>query len=271
MKHFAILACGVLAASSLLADTWDKKTVLTINETIMVPGKTLPPGKYVMMLANSASNRNIVQIFNEDQSELQATILAFNNSRSRPAEGTVLEYWETPAGSPPALRAWFYPGDLTGQEFAYPKEMAERLARENNNAKVASYEGNEALTPETAAQIDVHDQPQQTAQTTAQQPQLSERNQTPAPVNQRPAEPQSVATSPAPQDNARNREENTVLAQNTPQPRPVTPTEAGPNPVQDPIGEVDELPRTASPVPLVLLGALTLLGSAAALRRMRRA
>lgn len=263
MKHFAILACGLLTASSLLADTWDKKTILTVNETILVPGKTLPPGKYVMKLANSASNRNIVQIFNEDQSQLQATILAFNNYRSQPAEDTVLEYWETPAGSPPALRAWFFPGDTTGQEFAYPKEMAEQLARANNNAKVASYEAEQPLSVETAAQVDVNDQPQQTS------PQLAQRNeqsnQTPAPSTQRSTGPQPAIAQRAPE------EENTVLAQNTPAPPPVTPTQAQPDPAQDPLGDVDELPRTASPMPLVFLGALTLLGSAAALRRMRRA
>ena len=37
-------------------------------------------------------------------------------------------FWETPPGQPKALRAWFYPGDNFGQEFAYPKSAAVQIA-----------------------------------------------------------------------------------------------------------------------------------------------
>ena len=37
-------------------------------------------------------------------------------------------FWETPADQPTAVRAWFYPGDNFGQEFAYPKAKAQQLA-----------------------------------------------------------------------------------------------------------------------------------------------
>ena len=38
-------------------------------------------------------------------------------------------FWETPAGEPRALRAWFYPGDNFGQEFPYkPKMIAQAKA-----------------------------------------------------------------------------------------------------------------------------------------------
>src|SRR3989440_7789559 len=135
MTRNALLIAGATAAifvaGGLVADEWDKKTNITVNETIMIPGKTLPPGKYVMKLMNSPSDRHIVQIFNEDQTELQATILAFNNYKLTPSDKTELTYWETPAGSPPALRAWFYPGDNFGQEFAYPKDMAEKNSAPN--------------------------------------------------------------------------------------------------------------------------------------------
>ncbi|MEP6963228.1 MAG: hypothetical protein ABI995_14195, partial [Acidobacteriota bacterium] len=138
----AAAACliGIVAPSVMKADEFDKKTTITVNQSILVPGKTLPPGKYVMKLANVTANRHVVQIFNEDQSQLQATILAFNNYRLNPTDKTVLTYWETPAGSPPALRAWFWPGDNYGQEFAYPKAQAEILSRANRNANVPQYD-----------------------------------------------------------------------------------------------------------------------------------
>ena len=50
------------------------------------------------------------------------------NYRLQPTGNTVFQYWEVPAGQPRALRAWFYPGDNFGQEFAYPKQTAAQIA-----------------------------------------------------------------------------------------------------------------------------------------------
>ena len=80
-------------------------------------------------LLDSPSNRHIVQIFNEDESQLITTILAIPNYRLRPAGKTTFEFWETPAGEPTAMRAWFYPGDNFGQEFAYPKSLSVLIAK----------------------------------------------------------------------------------------------------------------------------------------------
>jgi hypothetical protein len=44
----------------------------------------------------------------------------------------VFRFWETPAGKPKAIRAWFYPGDNFGQEFAYPKMKSVEFARTAN-------------------------------------------------------------------------------------------------------------------------------------------
>src|SRR5215210_898160 len=121
------LASLVLAPGAM-ADQWNKKTYITINESIQVPGKTLQPGRYVMRLLESQSNRHIVQIFNEREDQLQTTVLAIPNYRLQPTGKTEFQWWETPAGQPRALRAWFYPGDNFGQEFAYPKNEAVRIA-----------------------------------------------------------------------------------------------------------------------------------------------
>ena len=56
------------------------------------------------------------------------TILAIPNYRLQPTGKTVFQYWEVPAGQPRALRAWFYPGDNFGQEFAYHKQTAVQIA-----------------------------------------------------------------------------------------------------------------------------------------------
>ena len=101
---------------------------MTVHETIQVPNKVLPAGTYVMKLLSSPSDRHIVQIFNSDETELITTILAIPNYRLEPTGKTLFTFWEMPVGQPPALRAWFYPGDNFGQEFAYPKTKAVAIA-----------------------------------------------------------------------------------------------------------------------------------------------
>jgi len=127
----AIASIGLLLialAPCAWADEWNKRTTLTVNDTIQVPGMVLPPGKYVVKLLDSASDRHIVQIFNAEENQVLTTILAIPNYRLKPAGNTVFTFWETPPGNPRALRAWFYPGDNFGQEFAYPKMKAAEIA-----------------------------------------------------------------------------------------------------------------------------------------------
>jgi hypothetical protein len=125
---FAALACGLLLSVNAAADAWDKKTVLTVDQTILVPGATLQPGKYVLKLVESQANRYMVRFMNEREDEVITTVLAIPNWRLKPTGDTQFMFWETPAGNPPALRAWFYPGDNFGQEFAYPKGLAAKIA-----------------------------------------------------------------------------------------------------------------------------------------------
>jgi len=119
---------GTVFAPLAQADEWNKRTTLTVNEPIAVPGVVLPAGKYVVKLLDSASDRHIVQIFNAAENRVLTTILAIPNYRLKPTGDTVFTFWETPPGNPPALRAWFYPGDNFGQEFAYPKMKAAEIA-----------------------------------------------------------------------------------------------------------------------------------------------
>jgi hypothetical protein len=120
-------AAGLLAPAAR-ADEWDKLTVLTFNEPVEVPGKILPAGTYVFKLADSESDRNIVQVFTGDQKHLLATVMAIPDSRTNPTDKTVITFEERPSGSPEALHAWFYPGDTEGVEFVYPKSEQEFAA-----------------------------------------------------------------------------------------------------------------------------------------------
>jgi hypothetical protein len=141
MNRFKVVAtifCLSLAAlafsASVNADAWNKKTIVTFSQPVEIPGGVvLPADTYVFKLLDSASNRHIVQIFNEDQTHIYATILAIPNYRLQVTGKTVITFVERAAGEPQAIRAWFYPGDNFGQEFVYPKSRAAEFAKQTNS------------------------------------------------------------------------------------------------------------------------------------------
>ena len=108
-----------MALPSAKADEWNKETVLTFSAPVAIPGSTLPAGKYIFRLADDETNRDIVQVFSEDNDELLATILAIPAYRLDPSPETIVTFEERPAGSPQAIRQWFYPGETSGVEFVY--------------------------------------------------------------------------------------------------------------------------------------------------------
>lgn len=101
------------------ADEWDQKTILTFNAPVEIPGRVLEPGTYVFKLLASQSDRNIVQVFSQDEKHLYGTFLTIPEQRLQPAESTIITLDERPGDSPEAVKAWFYPGDETGHEFIY--------------------------------------------------------------------------------------------------------------------------------------------------------
>lgn len=134
---FCLAVCGAMCVPNARAQEWNKKTKLTFNQPVEIPGMVLPAGTYVFKLMDSLSSRNIVQIFNADQTHLFATILAINNYRLTPTDKTVITFAERPSNTPEALHAWFYPGDQYGQEFVYPKSEALALAQANQTPVLA--------------------------------------------------------------------------------------------------------------------------------------
>jgi hypothetical protein len=225
-----------------MADQWNKKTYITVNEAIQVPGKVLQPGRYVMRLMESQSNRHIVQIFNEREDQLQTTVLAIPNYRLQPTGKTEFQWWETAAGQPRALRAWFYPGDNFGQEFAYPKSEAVAIAASTSQTVPTTYAEDQAslatarvgTVNSAGTEMELDRQTYSRAETNEPQ-QIAQA--TPRPATERPA---------------------TEMAQAQATPQPMADADA-------------TLPRTASPIPAGALAGLLALGASLAVRAMNRA
>jgi hypothetical protein len=236
-------ASMVAVPSALMADQWNKKTIITVNEAIQVPGKILQPGRYVMKLADSPSNRHIVQIFNEREDQLQTTVLAIPNYRLQPTGKTEFQWWETPAGQPKAIRAWFYPGDNFGQEFAYPKSEAVAIAAATSEQVPTTYAEDEAnLATARVGTVDKAGTEMELDRQTYSRADGAQTNEV-APV---PATPEAQPT--------------TELAQNR----------ATPQMPMDEGTRGRALPTTASPIPMAALAGLLALGASVAVRRMNR-
>jgi hypothetical protein len=225
MKHFHwiyICLIGGLfltgAANRANADTWNKKTYVTISQSIEVPGAVLPPGKYVFKLLDSSSNRHIVQIMNAEENHVYTTNLAISKQRMEPADKTIITFYEMPGGGPEPIRSWFYPGDTIGQEFAYPSQRATEIALAMNQKVPVLAESRAPAAP--AAPVE-----------------------TPAPAPAPAVEPTS------PQSGTADRSVAVEEAAPPPPPSPEAPPEAAPEeqPAQQPAAQQPSTPADSTP------------------------
>jgi len=161
MKTLRVIAAVIglgACAGALYADTWNKRTKLTFSGPVQVPSAhakegvvTLPAGTYVFRLLDSSSARHIVQVTNVRGDHVYSTILAVNDYRVNATSKTVMYFTERQAGTPQAVKAWFYPGDNYGQRFVYPKVKATEIAAATNQPvpshEVATVTKEEVETP----------------------------------------------------------------------------------------------------------------------------
>jgi hypothetical protein len=139
LRNKLYLACALAIGISLpvamaSAQPVDQRTYFTFSQPIELPGKTLPAGTYLFKLADSQSNRHIVQVFDKDGKQIYATLLAIPAQRMDPADKPEVRFMEVAANQPAAVRTWWYPGRTTGHEFIYPKDQARRLASQTKGS-----------------------------------------------------------------------------------------------------------------------------------------
>ena len=231
----ALTGVAFASAGSARADEFDKKTIVTFSQPVEIPGRVLPAGTYVFKLADSMSDRHIVQVFTADGSQILATLMAIPDYRLRTTDQTVITFDEVVAGAPEAIRAWFYPGNSIGQEFVYPKSRAVQLATM-------------AKTVVPAIAVDVADPDAlKTAPIVAITPEAKEMPIA-AVIQTRPKDTiANIATAPNSSSSA-----------------------VGTTGVMDSREHARELPETASALPLIALVALGSIGLAFGLMILRR-
>ena len=131
VKSFASILF-VLAFLALLpaahADQANQETKVTFSQPVQIPGRVLPAGTYVFVLPEEINDHFEVRIFNADRTMLVATLLTINAERSKATDNTVFGFAERGSAQPEAILTWFYPGETTGHEFLYPKQVEKELA-----------------------------------------------------------------------------------------------------------------------------------------------
>ena len=269
----AACAAVVMVAASAAAQPADRSTFVTFSGPVSIPGKTLPAGTYTFKLADSPADRHIVQIFNRDQSELFATLLAVPAERNVPDGDPLVTFRETPANTPPAVRYWYYAGEKSGNEFVYPKAEAIAIARASGEAVMSM----DAETTDVSAwkgtptRVTANAEPTASTATTASGSTASTTTSEPAAQpTPTPAQPTATPAEPTPQP--------TTAQPTTAQPTTAAPERPAPRSTaaDQPTGtsgraEPSELPRTAGELPTVGLIALVALAGAVALRAARKA
>ena len=267
-----LLTASVAAAQGTLAD---RKTVVSFSGPVSLPGTTLPAGTYVFKLADSATNRNIVQIFDKDEAKLITTLLAVAAERAEAEGDPVVSFKETPADRPPAVRYWYYAGEKAGNEFIYPRAQAMMIAstsgesvsafdtdstdfdawKKGSVTKVTGTSSTTTASTTSTMTASTTTAPTTTASTTTAP--TTTASTTTAPVTEPPPPPTPVTTAP-------------VTAEPTPTPAPVTaPVTAEPQPVAT-SGRTETLPHTASQLPMIGLIGLFALAAAFGVRALRR-
>src|SRR5215470_5113849 len=242
-KSAVVIGCLTLALlfaapTFTRGDEWNLMTRFTINHPFEVPGMVLQPNtRYVIRLLDSPSTRNVVQIYNEDQTKMLTMFQAISDERLEPTDKTLFTFMEMQPGFPLPIKEWFYPGRLHGLEFVYPKEQAATIALHRLEA---------APVTETATNITKTE----TTSVAQEKPSVEES---------KPAE-ESAKVEQEQQVTEQSNEQPAEIAQNT-TPEVQQPTEAPPA-----TSEHRELPATAGEVPLVALAGLLCLGAGLGLR-----
>jgi hypothetical protein len=202
-----LLFASLLVGSSVNAQsTFLRKTHVTFNGAVQIPGRVLPAGEYTFQLDVLPSNEtSIVEIRDKDGIKVLATLLTIPDYRLKPTGDTVMLFRERAADEPQALRAWFYPGENFGHEFAYPRKQAAVLAAANQ-VNVPAVPDNTADASLNSAQV--------TSTTPAGSDEQVATTAAPAPTE---AQTQPTTQTPTPSN------DNNLVASNTPLPKTASP------------------------------------------------
>jgi hypothetical protein len=221
-----VVLVGAASGANAFTTTADKRTYFTFSQPVALPGVTLPAGTYMFRLADDTTTRKVINVQNKQGTQSLAMLHTMPAYRADAPNDPEVRFMETAAGAPVAIRAWWAPGETTGYAFIYSDEQLAALNR-----------GAAAAAPRAEANIESAD--------------ADIEAEAGEPVAEGPLEGPDVVDGPG-------------LPEESEQPEQVAqlpPSQQAPPPAPSPAAERrEELPRTASPLALLLLGGLASTG-----------
>ena len=271
MKRFTSLAAAMFTAAFFAATTSvsaqdsnvDQRTYLTFSGPVQMPGVTLPAGKYVFKLAPTALH-NVMQVFDGEEKRIIGQwffvpVERTTEEQSKADGKPVVMFREMPEGVTPAVHYFYYPTDLRGKEFIYPKDQALKIAAATHETVLATdtdvAKGGEAhvFKVEPSGSESQYDQNAKASNTVSN----------PEPFSQEPSKAEP-STSPSTASLNSQSDLNNSPASGPPARQAVGTSGQNPAPAPAPAPPQQassELPKTASPYSLIgFLGLLSLAG-----------
>ena len=105
------------------ADDWSRRSTAIFNHPVQIPGKVLPAGIYVFKLADISGERNVVQVWNAEETEIIATVMGLPEYLDTAPPTNLFIFEKQEKGGPPLLKSWFQALNRNGERFIYPKEQ----------------------------------------------------------------------------------------------------------------------------------------------------
>ncbi len=131
----AVLVC--LAMTHSVDAQQRRQTKVRFNAPIEIPNPstrtgvmTLPPGEYMFSLVDTGTSHHVIRVSDVSGKTVHSMVMTIPDYRLNATSKTVMYLGERPAGSPAAIKSWFYPGESLGERFVYPKARAQVLAAE---------------------------------------------------------------------------------------------------------------------------------------------
>ena len=116
-----VVLLGVLATSVTGASfNTSRTTHFTFSGAVQLPGVTLPAGTYTFEVVNTNSGSDIVSVRSRDRKKVY--LMQYTRAVYRPSASTLkatITLGETPAGTPPPVKAWYPESETRGREFVY--------------------------------------------------------------------------------------------------------------------------------------------------------
>lgn len=120
---------AMLFATTAQAQPEDKRTIFTFSAPIALPGVTLPAGKYVFRIVDTTTSRKVIQVLSDADKKPVAMMHSITDTRREPAKDATVSFYETPRGTAAAVKSWWYPGERDGYQFIYPRTQAKQIAQ----------------------------------------------------------------------------------------------------------------------------------------------